>query len=248
MKQDIEIAQEAKIKPIAKIADKLGIPHDELETYKDICKINENKLFNLRIEEERLSGDLKKQEEEEKKELRRLTLLKELTQYIDFGRSTLNVVTAVKEAMMDLMRVQIEKETKDRFFSLIWKTKTFKNVVIDKGYNLHLIHSMDYECLGTVSAAERQLLALSFVLALHKVSGFESPVLIDYLAGRVSDQPRVNLGKALAEVSTAKQIILLFLPTEYSDDISKALDNEVTNKYNLKLSNDEQEVRMEVLK
>jgi formate--tetrahydrofolate ligase len=33
MKQDIEIAQEAKIKPIVKIADKLGIPHDELETY-----------------------------------------------------------------------------------------------------------------------------------------------------------------------------------------------------------------------
>jgi formate--tetrahydrofolate ligase len=33
MKQDIEIAQEAKIKPIGKIADKLGIPHDELETY-----------------------------------------------------------------------------------------------------------------------------------------------------------------------------------------------------------------------
>ena len=229
-------------------AAKIKQDHEELETYKDICKINENKLLNLRIEEERLSGDLKKQEEEEKKELRRLTLLKELTQYIDFGRSTLNVVTAVKEAMMDLMRVQIEKETKDRFFSLIWKTKTFKNVVIDKGYNLHLIHSMDYECLGTVSAAERQLLALSFVLALHKVSGFESPVLIDYLAGRVSDQPRVNLGKALAEVSTAKQIILLFLPTEYSDDISKALDNEVTNKYNLKLSNDEQEVRMEVLK
>jgi formate--tetrahydrofolate ligase len=33
MKQDIEIAQEAKIRPIAKIADKLGIPHDELEMY-----------------------------------------------------------------------------------------------------------------------------------------------------------------------------------------------------------------------
>lgn len=33
MKQDIEIAQEAKIKHIVKIADKLGIPHDELELY-----------------------------------------------------------------------------------------------------------------------------------------------------------------------------------------------------------------------
>jgi formate--tetrahydrofolate ligase len=33
MKQDIEIAQEAKIKPIVKIADRLGIPHEELELY-----------------------------------------------------------------------------------------------------------------------------------------------------------------------------------------------------------------------
>jgi len=33
MKQDIEIAQEARIKPIVKIADQLGIPHDELEFY-----------------------------------------------------------------------------------------------------------------------------------------------------------------------------------------------------------------------
>ena len=33
MKTDIEIAQEAKIQPILKVADKLGIPHDELELY-----------------------------------------------------------------------------------------------------------------------------------------------------------------------------------------------------------------------
>jgi formate--tetrahydrofolate ligase len=33
MKKDIEIAQEAKIKPIVKIAEKLGIPHDDLELY-----------------------------------------------------------------------------------------------------------------------------------------------------------------------------------------------------------------------
>jgi formate--tetrahydrofolate ligase len=33
MKQDIEIAQEAKIRPIVEIAEKLGIPQDELELY-----------------------------------------------------------------------------------------------------------------------------------------------------------------------------------------------------------------------
>ena len=33
MKKDIEIAQEANIRPIAEIATKLGIPQDELEMY-----------------------------------------------------------------------------------------------------------------------------------------------------------------------------------------------------------------------
>jgi formate--tetrahydrofolate ligase len=33
MKKDIEIAQEANIRPIAEIAAKLGIPGDELEMY-----------------------------------------------------------------------------------------------------------------------------------------------------------------------------------------------------------------------
>jgi formate--tetrahydrofolate ligase len=33
MKKDIKIAQEAKIRPITEIAEKLGIPHDELELY-----------------------------------------------------------------------------------------------------------------------------------------------------------------------------------------------------------------------
>jgi formate--tetrahydrofolate ligase len=55
MKQDIEIAQEAKIKPIGKIAEKLGIPHDELEFYgKYKAKIplhfiDEEKMKNARL-------------------------------------------------------------------------------------------------------------------------------------------------------------------------------------------------------
>jgi formate--tetrahydrofolate ligase len=33
MKHDIKIAQEANIRPITEIAEKLGIPYDELELY-----------------------------------------------------------------------------------------------------------------------------------------------------------------------------------------------------------------------
>ena len=55
MKQDIEIAQEAKIKPIIKIADKLGIAHDDLELYGKykakipLLYINEEKIRKAKL-------------------------------------------------------------------------------------------------------------------------------------------------------------------------------------------------------
>ena len=40
------------------------------------------------------------------------------------------------------------------FFDLLWKTETFKDVEIDENYNINLIHSKGFNCLGSVSAAE----------------------------------------------------------------------------------------------
>jgi len=55
MKQDIEIAQEAKIKPIEKIADILGIPRDELELYgKYKAKIPLHFIDEVKIKKSRL--------------------------------------------------------------------------------------------------------------------------------------------------------------------------------------------------
>ncbi|MCK4828024.1 hypothetical protein KA005_70495, partial [bacterium] len=152
------------------------------------------------------------------------------------------------DTMMSRIRVQIERETKELFFALIWKKETYRDVSIDESYSLHLIHSLGYECLGSVSASERQLLALSFVLALHKVSGFDSPIIVDTPVARVSNEQRENLGKVFSQVGSEKQLILLFLPTEYSTEISKMLDHNASSMGNLKLSEDEREVRMEVLR
>lgn len=46
MKTDIEIAQQAKIKPITEIADKLGIPHTYLEPYGYYKAKIDNRIFN----------------------------------------------------------------------------------------------------------------------------------------------------------------------------------------------------------
>ena len=61
MKQDIEIAQETKIRPIVKIADKLGIPHDELELYGKY----KAKIPLHFIDEEKIKNSLKSLEKKE---------------------------------------------------------------------------------------------------------------------------------------------------------------------------------------
>ena len=106
-------------------------------------------------------------------------------------------------------------------------------------YTISLINKMDYDCLGSLSAGERELLALAFTLGLHKVSGFDSPILIDTPVAKLSGKHRGNFGEILTKVSSEKQVILLFTPAEYSEEISINLDKNATSRNELKLSADE---------
>lgn len=181
------------------------------------------------------------------KELKKEKRVKELKKEIDFCVKSLYVVKATKENIMNEQRQKIEYETNKLFSKLIWKKETFKNIIINDDYDIELIHSMGYECIGSISAAERELLALSFTLALHTISGFDSPILIDTPVARVTDEHRENIGKIFLEVCKNKQIILLFTPAEYSIDISKSLDKKSSNRFNIKLSSDEKEAKFEVI-
>ena len=149
--------------------------------------------------------------------------------------------------MMTRTRESIEAETDRGFRELMWKRQSFQAVSIDDEYSMSLIHVAGYDCLGTLSAAERQLLALSFVLALHKVSGFDSPILIDTPVARVSDQHRRNLGEVFRSVGGRKQIVLLLTPAEYSKEIREPLDPASGGRYTVRLSQDEREATLEVM-
>ncbi|MEM3485043.1 MAG: AAA family ATPase [Candidatus Methanomethyliaceae archaeon] len=202
-------------------------------------------LRSMRQEAEKSHDDAKKQYE---KELEKEGKAKGLKKKEEFCTRALDIVRSTREAIMEETRKRIEGETKRRFIGLLWKKATFGDVRIEADYSISLIHSMGYECLGSVSAGERELLALSFTLALHQVSGFDSPILIDTPVARISDVHRENFGKVLSEVSTTKQIILLFTPDEYSGEISRFLDGRASGRYRLKLTPNEREVKVEVLR
>jgi len=222
--------------------------YSELKNYQNIHDLNIERITSLKFAREKLDKEITDLNQDLNKALEKEAVSQKLRHQINFGNKAYGVIGEVVQTMMDRVRNDIEKETKNSFFNLIWKKETFKDVYIDDNYALHLMHSLGYECLGSVSASERQLLALSFVIALHNVSGFDSPILVDTPVARVSNEQRENLGKIFHQISGNKQLILLFLPTEYSVEISNTLDTCASSMRKLRLTEDEREIQVEVLR
>lgn len=220
--------------------------HEQRKKYENVFEEKHQNLGSLIQQVKIISQDIESLKKDLDEEIKKEKKASELKKQIDFCENALNVLIQSKQQIMNETREKIEQETKNLFFQLIWKQKTFKDVMIDENYDIKIIHSSGYECLGSLSAAERELLMLSFTLALHKVSGFESPILIDTPLARVSDIHKENFGKVFSEVSRYKQIILLFTPSEYSGDICNILDQDACTKNRLVLLADENEVILEV--
>jgi len=221
--------------------------YEERKKNEQIYDDNQKKLGVLERSKKDLSKTIEDLNNQLKEEIEKSEKFKKIRKQIDFCAKSLDIVRKTKEIIREKTREKIQAETNKNFFKLLWKKRTFKDININKDYNINLIHSMGYECLGTIGAAERELLALSFTLALHTISGFDSPILVDTPVARVADEHRENLGKIFLEISKKKQIILLFTSAEYSKEISKILDSENSSKFNFKLSENEKETRLEMI-
>mgnify|MGYP001108782905 CR=1 FL=1 len=228
-------------------SEKIKELHSDLKKFQDVHDDSLQLLGKSKNKKNEIKENIKIHKKIYDEEIKKEEKAKILRKEIDFCGKSLNVVEKTKEDIMNENREIIESETKKLFFKLIWKKETFQDININDNYDINLIHSMGYDCLGSIGAAERELLALSFTLALHTISGFDSPILIDTPVARVSDEHRVNLGNVFSEVSNIKQIILLFTPAEYSKDISKILDVKSSNRFLCKLLPDENETKLEVI-
>lgn len=140
--------------------------------------------------------------------------------------------------MMDEVRKKMEERTTYYFNELIWKKNTYARIKLDKDFQLDLIHKDGYSCVGTTSAAERALLALSFTLALHDVSDFNSLLFIDTPVARISDENRINFANVLCEVSKNKQLVMTFTPDEYSQEIRNIFEPVVRTNIELALKDE----------
>ncbi len=206
---------------------------------------NKRKLDDNRLYKKKSEVALEKKFDEYNKELSKERKVSIAKSKFDFTSKGLDVLRRSQTELINEMKKNVEEETFSSFDRLVWKKETFKEVKIDENFNLDLIHKNGFSSLGSSSAAERSLLALSFTLALHKVSGFNAPLVIDSPVGRISDENRSNFASRLKNESTNKQIIMLFTPSEFSDEVQAEFKDDASNI--ISLNSNEIETKMEVL-
>lgn len=153
-------------------------------------------------------------------------LLEKIKQQAEYCKKCRNILRETRLDLLEESRREMEKETLKTFTKLLWKKDAFSKVEILEDYTFRLLDNYGSQTLGSCSAAERALLALSFTLALQKVSMHDSLLFIDTPIGRVDEENRLNFVKTLCEIAKSKQVILTFTPTEYDDNVAGALQNQ----------------------
>lgn len=183
--------------------------------------------------------------QEFEREISRLEKHNVANKKLKIGTDVLAVYHSVKGNLIGKIRATAEQKTKEYFLSLIWKKQTYNDVRIDENYNVSVINLLGKECLGTLSAGERQVLALSFLAGLRDVSGFEAPIVIDSPLGRISGEPRENIAELLPTYFNKSQVILLVTDEEYTQKVRSILLKRVWKEY--KLDYEEKESKTHVI-
>jgi DNA sulfur modification protein DndD len=167
------------------------------------------------------------------RELRKETKHGSLLELMNFCDGGIKAAQEVRDTIMRNVKEEIGRRTSQQFLALIWKKGTYEGVNIDDNYNISVPHASGREGLGTLSAGERQVCALSFMTALNSVSGFDVPIIIDTPLARISSEPTRSIAENLSNYLPGKQVTLLVTDKEYTPDVRDALSPVVSKTYSI---------------
>ena len=139
------------------------------------------------------------------------------------------------------MRNQIQDLTKDKFTKIQWKENEFVDIELTKDYDISIINKIgNIEKPGDLSDGEKLSLGLCFMSAIHKISGFDLPIIMDTPLGNLDVDIRQNIARFLPEFVESKQIVLLVTGTEYTDDFRDILYEHIGNEYVIEWNNSDE--------
>jgi DNA sulfur modification protein DndD len=236
---------ERQLRDISKELEGKEIPEDvdvaQLEQQRSDI---EDRIRQMREDLGQLRGEIDQQEQkvQDRREAWQEELEKE-EKYDVLGKKISFIDNAEDE--MEEVRAQILKEVRNEteeylsqyFNDLIWKDETY-DVKLTDNYQVKVYGPSGEKKLGSLSAGERQVLALSFMSALSKISGFSAPLVIDTPLGRISSRPKRRIAQNLPDYLNDTQITFLMTDEEYSQEVQAMLDPSIAHEYHLEYKND----------
>lgn len=193
--------------------------HNEKRSLDDeIAEMNQT-LGSKKADEEELKKEYEKAARSYDNELSKDDQHGYLNRQLKFCQSALYELEKIKNELLDEVRIKVQNHTKDYFLKFLWKKDTYDGVTISDDYNITVHHVDGYDVKTSLSKGEKLVLALSFMAALRKITGFAFPLIIDTPLGRVSGEPRYNIAHSLPDFLKNNQVTLLVTDSEYQAEI-----------------------------
>ena len=199
---------------------------------RDLISDNERKIGSLESQIKFAQKNLKEAQDELKKQIKNEKEALELSKKIEFTKKAKDDAISLYDDLSSKMKNEIEELTKDKFTKIQWKENEFVDIELSDDYDISIINKIgNIEKPGDLSDGEKLSLGLCFMSALHKISGFDLPIIMDTPLGNLDVDIRQNIAKFLPEFVENKQIILLVTGTEYTDDFREILYEHIGKEY-----------------
>ena len=154
-----------------------------------------------------------------------------LSRKLELAQQSAEAISEIYRVFADEMRRQIEAKTKEIFQKLVWKQGHFSDVRLDADFNLDVIDRYGKAMKPELSAGERQVLSLSFITAMSRLSEDEAPLVMDTPFGRLSEDHRDSITEHVPQL--AHQLVLFVTDTELQGKARENLDPWIGAEYEL---------------
>ena len=199
---------------------------DEINRYvEDRDRLNQNigsitntlKMLKRKCEDEQ--SKLEKLYRQEEIENQKHSIHDQYTKQVEFVQEALQVLERIQERVKEKIRKSIEENTKKHFMEFLREEGVFRNVSIDKNYQVSVDNILGFNALANLSAGQYLILGYAFVVALRTITGYNAPVIVDTPLGKLDTIHRNKITKQLPELLGNVQLVFLVTSSEYTEDV-----------------------------
>ena len=164
----------------------------------------------------------------------------ELKRYSKLAEDSAKAMCKIYELYAENMRGHVQSETEKIFKDLVWNGDHFREILLNKDYELRVIDESGEDVLPELSAGQRQILSLSFIAAMAKVAVQETipqlreepfPIVMDTAFGRLSRKHRENITRVMPNI--ANQLVLFVTDEELHGKAKANLASRIGAEYEL---------------